>query len=309
MRAKILFLSQNGQFREDSRLAQQALSELALAFSHSFVMREMELTEDLTAVQVMQAVQDQDAVILSADRDTLKEAAWKLGVYARSVKTSPVMLPELSRLRSGAAPCALLISPVGESASSLNKAAVLACALAKKSKADLFYIPKEPKEDWQNELNKAAMYAALPAPVSDNTDGMLSRLLYDDKRNPAIVAPGDEERFLRNLLIYLSGTENLVHQNLYAENRVFQAVSPLRTDRKIPLFSILFATVDAVRYALKLEREADCLMTVISNVLSSGWRTNEFPDASGDKLISEDEVLDLIAQQVQLAGELYERLG
>lgn len=308
MRAKILFLSQNGKYREDTRLAQQALSELALAFSHSFMMREMELAEEMTAVQVMQAVQDQDAVILSGDRDALQDAAWKLGVYATAVRTRPIGLSELSRLKSGASPSALLMTPISESASALNKAAVLACSLAKQSRAELFYIPGEPKDIWQNELNKAAMYAALPAPVSDSADGMLSRLLYDDKRNPAIIAPNEEERFLKNLLVFLSGTEHLIHQNFYAENRIYQAVSPVQPDSKLPLFSMLFATADTVRYALKLEREADCLLTAISNVLSSGWRTKEFPDA-GDQQIGEEEVLELIARQVQLAGELYERLG
>lgn len=309
MRAKILFLSQNEKYREDTRLAQQALSELALAFSHSFVMREMELTKDLTAVQAMQAVQDQDAVILSGDREILEDAAWKLGVYAAAVRTTPVILPELSRLKSGVSLSALLLTPLKANQAGLNKTAVLACALAKQSASELIYIPGDSEESsWQNELNRAAMYAAMPAPVSDSADGVLSRFLYNNQNNLAIVAPRNEERILRNLLIYLSGTERLTHQNFYAENRTIQAVCPVQPGSRLPLFSMLFATADAVRYALKLEREADCLMTVISNVLSSGWRTSEFPDA-GDKLIGEEEVLHLIAQQIQLAGELFDRLG
>lgn len=308
MRAKILFLSQNNEYREDIRLAQQALSELALAFSHSFVMREMALPFEASAVEMMQAVGEQDAVVLTGNEDMLKDAAWKLGAYASAVLTNPVSLPEFSRLKSGASPAALMIRPMTEKAADLNKAAVLASALAKKSKADLFYIPGETKDVWQNELNKAAMYAALPAPVPDSADGLLARLFYDDRRNLAIMAPENDERFLFKLLAYLSGTERLIHSNLYAENRIYQTVSPVGREGRLPLFSLLFAMVDLVRESLKLEREADCLETVITNVLTSGWRTREFGDA-GDKQITEEEVLDLIAQQVQLAGELYERLG
>ncbi len=251
---------------------------------------------------------DQDAVLICGSPAFVQDLATRLSAYALTTRTSPAPLSEMSRLKSGASPAALLINPLGQDQATLNKSAVLANALAKKTQAELLYIPGEERDLWQNELNKAAMYSALPAPVQDSADGILSRLLKDDQKNLCVVCPREDSRFLTQFLVYLSGTERLIHQNLYTTDKTYQAVSPLSPSGALPLFALLFAAADLIREGLRLEREADCLSTVVANVLTSGWRTPEFME-TGENVITPQEVMNLIAQQVQLAGELYERMG
>jgi hypothetical protein len=149
------------------------------------------------------------------------------------------------------------------------------------------------------------MYAALPSPQSYQLDTVLEHLFYNKEHRPLIMSDANNASVIGHLLIFLGGTELLAHMTYLADSLRIQGVSPYSEQPQLPLFSMLYATADAVRYSLGLEEEAGCLETAINNVLASGWRTPEF--GIGQKTVAQEEALRLIVQQVQLAGELFER--
>ena len=307
MRAKILFLSEKEKYRESLRMAQQALSELAVAFSHSFVMREMSLEADANQQDLLSLMQEQDAVLMAGSKYFSKKIALLLGCFAAVSRINQTdTLKELSRLKEGTLASAELIHPLNDSPSFIGKAAVAACALAKKGGRKLVTVQNDETESWNSVLSKAAMYAALPSPQSFQLDAVLEQLLYNNEYKPLVMSGANEASLIGHLLLYLGGTELLAHMTYLADSRRIQGVSPYSEQPQLPFFSILYATADAVRYSFGLEEEAGCLEAAINNVLASGWRTPEF--GLGQKTIAQEEALRLIIQQVQLAGELFERL-
>lgn len=307
MRAKFLFLADQDRFREDMRLAQAALSELALAFSHSFLMREKTVSSQESVQDALQLARDQDALILAGSSQFVQEFAEKLGAFAGLVQLNQVDVDGLSRLKAGAVPSATLVWPLHEEGAEPMKTAVQACALAKRQQRQLAFISNQQSAGWQAAINKAALYAALPTPEELSLDEALARLLYTPGEAPLLMVTSRDAAFIRHLLTYLGGTEQLLHDTYLREDTQIQAVLPFGQQKELPFFSMLYAAADALRQVPNLKREADCLQTAISNVLASGWRTAEL--GIGEKTISREQAIDLVGQQVQLAGALHERLG
>ena len=307
MRAKFLFLAEQGTYREDLRLAQAALSELALAFSHSFLMREMTVNTKEAIQDALQLAQDQDALLLAGSSQFVLETAQKLGAFAGLVQLNQVDVDGLSRLKAGAVPAATLVWPLDEEEAEPAKTAVHACALAKQQQRQLAFICTQRTAGWQAAINKAALYAALSTPEGLSLDQALAQLLYTPDEAPLLMVSARDAAFIRHLLTYLGGTEQLLFEAYLREDTQIQAVLPFGQQKELPFFAMLYAAADALRQVPNLKREADCLQTAISNVLASGWRTSEL--GVGEKTISREQAIDLVSQQVQLAGALHERLG
>lgn len=307
MRAKILFVAENNTCREDARPVQQALAELAIAFSHSFTMREIGFKPEAGFGDLADAVSDADAVLLLGSIGFAEQAALALDAFAGHVQlNSNTGLAELSRLKTGAAPELELVWPLDDKPAALGKAAVFMCALAKKNGKRLRYIRSQGTGYWQDSLNQAAKYAAVPPPSGITLEDQLIEILEPGQPGCISLCPKEQAAVLTVLLSYLGGSE-LTQHVAYMSDKKPSFAALVTKEQRLPLFSVLYAAVDAVRGALKLEREAACLETAIDNVISSGWRTMEF--GLTEKTISSDEVIRLIAEQIQLAGQLYERFG
>lgn len=307
MRAKFCFIAENNACREDARPAQQALAELAIAFSHSFTMREISLNPEEGFRGLADAVQDADAVLLLGGMPFAEKAALSLNAFAGHVQlNSKPGLLGLSRLKTGPAPALELVWPLGGKPAALGKAAVSACALAKKNGKQLRFIKSHETEYWQDSLNQAAKYAAIPPPLGISLEGLLKEILEPAREGLIALCPKEQAGALAVMLSFLGGSELTQHAAFFSDEKPSYAALATPQQR-LPLFSALYAAAGAVRSALKLEREADCLETAIDNVISSGWRTMDF--GLTEKTISADEVIRLIAEQIQLAGQLYERFG
>ncbi|NLW21473.1 MAG: hypothetical protein GXY84_08950 [Clostridiales bacterium] len=308
MRARVLFLTDRASHREELRLAQSALSELAIAFSQSISMREQMLPEDCNPDDLSQLMLDNDAILFCGSQANLGRVAGLAQAYAASAQVNHhVQGLGLSRLKTDRAPALRLVWPLEDSPEALTRAATLACAQAKASGSNVAYLTGNHDKGWWEALSRAAMYAALPAPQPLTLDGALWNLLNTDKPAPLLMANPMDAALLRHLLAYLGGSELIHYQCLHTEKMEIQAVVPQGPGNKLPFFSLLYAVAQALRNTLHMTREGDCLDTATSNVLASGWRTAEFGQV--DKVIPDAEALDLVNQQVRLAGELYERLG
>ena len=256
MRAKILFLSEKEKYRESLRMAQQALSELAVAFSHSFVMREMSLEADDNQQDLLSLMLEQDAVLMAGSKEFAKKTALSFGCFAAASRINQSdTLKELCRLKEGNLPSADLIYPLNDSPSFIGKTAVAACALAKKGGRKLVTVQNDETESWNSVLSKAAMYAALPSPQTFQLDAVLEQLLYNKEYIPLVMSGANEASMIGNLLLFLGGTERLAHLTYLADSRRIQGVSPCSEQPQLPFFSMLYATADAVRYQLAWKKK------------------------------------------------------
>ena len=64
-----------------------------------------------------------------------------------------------------------------------------------------------------------------------------------------------------------------------------------------------------LRITLQLEREADCMDSALRNVLEYGWRTPDMMPTDESKVITPEEMTDLICEQISLAGQLMQDVG
>lgn len=307
MRAKILLIAENTRQHDGFRLAQNALSELAIAFSHSFSIREFIPASPEDWQNLANLCDQQNAVVLYGGAGFLTKAAQQLACHTGSVSTFKLASEnDLCRLKAGPLPETAIFWPLGDSAASLGKAAVTACAHAKKRKQSLAYIAQPENADWHKAIIRAAMYAALPTPRELSLDAYFQDAMAKPADMPLLMSNDREAAFAAMMLHFFNGTELMKCMTFHADTRQYQAVEVSETPQFFPLFSALMALQATVGTSLGLEQEGDCLFSAIDNVLASGWRTPEFGIA--EKTISQEEVMDLINRQIQLAGELLERL-
>lgn len=308
MRAKILFLAETPEDREQARPAQLALSELALAFSHSFTMREYSPKEGMGAEEWQALVADADAVLVTGKREFVEGAARKLGCFAiLSGQEWPQAAEGLSRLKQGAPPVMPLIWPIGKAAGLAGKTTVSACAFARQLGRPLAFIESEETEGWQALLAQASRYAAMPLPEALSLDAYLDLALMGGGEVPLAMAARDSAAFVSRLGHYLGGTELLAHETGLHDHGRVHLVHQAGARATLPLYALLFATAALVRDSLKLEREADCMDAAVGNVLASGCRTPEF-GLSADT-VSVEEATQRVCRQIELAGELIERFS
>jgi len=304
MRAKFLLLAEKPAYREGLRWAQELLSELAVAFSHSFLMRE-DILQDRQPELAALAL-EHEVILLAGSRSSAETCAESLGCFAGLTRLNlSEASGELSRLKEGKAPAADLFWPLTGDNPIISKLAVAVCAHAKREGKPIILCQDESRGDWEAIFGKAAMYAALPVPDSLPFEQTLDRILFHPQQQALVVAPPGQSAMLRSLLCYLGGAEHLQHTVYLSDHRPLFHVTPVTDQQGLPLFALLYAAKDAVKFALGLNREADCLETAIDNVLQSGWRTSEF--GLLPKTIAHEEAIRLMVEQVQLAGELMER--
>ena len=308
MRAKILLVAQDEPHREALRLAQNVLSEVALAFSHSFAMREFVTGEHGDARDVAKIAQQHDAAMLAGGVSFLQEIGLMLGCHAGYLTYQKhADIQHLTRLKAGPLADLDLIWPLADSASAIGKTAVSACSLAYRNTADVLYVAPEDGADYSGALNKAAMYAALPsAPRSMPLDSFLISALRRIMPAQLVMAAPKDAALAAGLLHYLNGTELLTYTMLLSDNGQFYGVTRAKQE-EAPLFSVLYATQAMLKSALNMDREGDCLRSAVDNVFASCWCTSASEEEEQD--ISTEEIMERISQQIRLAGELLDHFG
>ncbi len=82
----------------------------------------------------------------------------------------------------------------------------------------------------------------------------------------------------------------------------------LEMDEELNPFATALAVGALLRYSLHLSREAGCVEAAVNNVLSSGYCPLD-PHAPVENQKSAQELVDLICEQIAVAGELMGKAG
>lgn len=305
MRAKIFMLAGEDRFLPHLGYSQTVLTNLAVAFNHSFVMKQAVYSDP--AADNLNAVREADASLFAGRDDLIQTMMNQLGCFAgMRVYDVSDSLRELSKMKNLLSPQGAVIWPLNGTETAISKAAVEACRYAGENYCKFGLIPPNEKSAvWENAATRAAMYSAQEAPLIAPLDQAVIGMLTAGGEGRILLSDVHEAQIVTRLLDWLSGTDSLGYSLYISDTGRFYAPAPGNTARP-GVFSMLYATADMVKTSLKLEKEADCLKTAIDNVLSSGWRTQEMEQS--EKTIPEQEVLRLIGEQIALAGELFEHL-
>lgn len=146
---------------------------------------------------------------------------------------------------------------------------------------------------------------ALSAPEA------ISGVILAPERMGLVVCPPYAGGMLHAAATALCTRPGLMHDFSFDESLgVYAAYLPPEQGGEDSLdpFSVAYAVSKMLKYSLKLQRESACLEAAISNVLSNGWRTADLA-VPGSPRVGTQAVVDLICEQIDVAGELMQRGG
>lgn len=293
MRAKIMMLAGAESSLRYVHAAQELLTDLAVAFNHAFIMKEgrggavgsnnctVGLNEELLA-----GAHEADSVLaVGIDGAELLQLIKNFkSVFRLTRVLAATGLMEASILKSGLQPQGFIASPCMPDQ---PKDEVFAAALMLAQKQALpFHLMAQ---DAASSNDTIRFPQALELMTAGNAQfGMIfaDENTADDLRKSAQVLSG----FKMSFDFYTS-----------AESRGFYAVNS-QNDEGFALFSILYAAVEMLKRSLNLHTEAECLKSVVDNMLISGWGKKD--EGRAGEGFDVDDLVRLISEQIALVGEL-----
>ncbi|MDD3109204.1 MAG: hypothetical protein PHP07_00105 [Eubacteriales bacterium] len=299
MRAKILMVSDSLMGKALLRMCQQTISDIAIAFGHSFVMKDVQL-DGPEAVSL--AAEEAQAILA-----VLSEASL-FKVFDAHIRTTTLELPEglkdFSLLRVPDFPTLSCVSPFRPGLDAAVNAARKVLGVAGAREAMVWAVVSGDRARlWEEAVGKTASPYALSAPEALPLAAAVAKPLQFPQREHIFLADTASADLLLGLYRGLSGA-GLSHSIYQDESRrVHLAGSvPGFTPR---LFDALDATVAMLDESLGLKKEAGCLKASVGNVLASGWRAKDM-DIEGNAA-SDEKIAALLGEQIDLAGSLMQR--
>ncbi len=298
MRAKILMLS--GSIKEKSllRVAQQALSDIAVAFGHSFVMRDQQMDGQPDSYDF----EESQAVLSAAPEAALRS------VFEARLRISTLALPQglvdYSLLRIPRFPGISTVSPLRPGLDAAVAAAKAALNMAGEGENLIWAAASgQSRALWEEAVKRAASPFALSVPEVVPAANVIAKPLQHPDQGHVFLADEADAALVLSLFRGLSGA-GLVH-SVYAGAGA-RVHMPGGVPGFVPgLFDAMYATVALLEDSLKLKKEAGCLRASVDNVLASGWRARDM-DIAGET-VGNEQIAALIGEQVELAGSLMQR--
>lgn len=299
MRTKILMLSDSLNGKALLRTSQQTISDIAIAFGHSFVMKDTLLDGSGGLALVPEEAQ---AILAAVTEDSL------LKVFDAQIRTTALNLPEglqdFSLLRIPDFPSLTFVSPLKPGLAFAMKAAQTALKAGAAGEAMVWAVASEDgTELWEEAVYKAASPYALSIPQALPLAAAVAKPLQFPQRAHVFLADPASGGLMLGLYQGLSGA-GLSHSVYQDESRSVHLAGGV-PGFSPKLFDALSATVALLDESLGLKKEAGCLRASVGNVLASGWRAKDM-DIVGN-VASDEKIAMLLGEQIELAGSLMQR--
>ncbi len=312
MRAKILLVSGEPATQSLALSIQEVLTEIAVAFGHSFVIKEEVIGErSLTAYgtgltqEVVEQAADCDITLCmsAAVQEHISLASGLNCVLGCHSMTQHPSLGGHSLLKSEAMPVGVLMYPMRTDSRAMLRATKTALSLAASGEQALVQIPfsGQLSDVWQE-----AVVAAAPANVKEmSLSQALQRLIHAPEGMGYVYANPSASDALLAASITLSGLPTASFYSSYWLDKpeLYGCVVTNALDDGISPFGVLQACVHMLKHVLGLTREADCLNSSLHNVMDAGWRTLDMTPGDLPR-IGTNAVCRLISEQIALAGQL-----
>ena len=315
MRAKIMFLSGDAPSKALVLAVQGVLEDLAIAFGHSFVMKEDKVAD--ASVQAYGSPMTQETIdtcqdvncVLAVSRSGQGVEALAQGLNACAGSISffiPKCMGEHSLLKSGALPEGVIVYPMSMTKDLFSQAVKLVYQDAEKAGLPVREIPFTGKlnDAWAQVTGAEAARHPQTVQQMCSLDLTLPEIINQPDKMGVIFAQPAVCRTIKALAETIGGLPSFTYDCYLGQCPIVYAttLSGEVPDGDSP-FGLLYAAADMLKHSFMLSREGDCLNTSITNVLEAGWRTQDiaFP---GDARIGTGAICNLISEQISLVGKL-----
>ena len=311
MRAKIMLLSSTAQDEINAAYAEKILIDLSAAFDHTFSMRQDRIGEkvkaaggeNLTDKTIDACLSCQAVFVCDANADGLQELydALNLPMLVRSFCVPEVLCGRHEK------PVNLYVGSVfSMDEDTLRQAIHSSFSLAQEMDVRLCHCAPTGKSqaDWtaairvQETAFPQVSASAMTAPEA------IRGMITSPERMGMLLCPPYAGSIMLSAGTALCTHPNIIHDFAFDESiGVYAPVLPPDQSDVGP-FAAALAVAKMLRCSLHLSKEAACLEAALSNVIVGGWETKEDGGA-----LSGMDVVELIGEQIAMAGELMNKSG
>ena len=279
MRARFYTITLNRQAERLSAYLEQSLSEIAIAFGHSFLMKNTTLEEALLLFK------EEGAYFhVLGDESSRASTAEALHMFAQE-RVFSHGVQEASLLKSEETFLGSVFSPTDD------KQATLAAMTG--------YL--------QAQYKSVTSAAPNTLKADDGLTPALLRLMQTPSRMGELICDFTAGQIARQAATLLSGENYYCFDTLIGNQgtlRYAHVADRPEDPHSVSPFGMYYALASTLQFGLKLQQEADCLRAAADNVLSAGWRTRDCLLSESQSLATNDQISDLIIEQISLVGEL-----
>ena len=316
--AKIMLLPASAPGEKLCGYAEQILTEVSAAFEHSFSLKREKIGEKsmaaygeaLTDETVDKCLECQGVFLCDAECQGARDLydALNLPLRIRSF-----CVPE-SLCNRYEAPVTLWLSQALSIDSDTLRAAMhSAFAFAKEADTGISHVPPAgaARQEWESAIRvQEAQAANLPVSALSAPDA-ITTLITAPSRLGMLLCPPYAGGMMHAAATALCTHPEMMHDAAFdGEMGVYAPYIPPNhpSDADLSPFATALAVGALLRYSLHLFREAGCVEAAVNNVLSSGYCPMD-PHAPVENQKSSQELVDLICEQIAVAGELMGKAG
>lgn len=311
MRAKIMLLSSSAQDEINAAYAEKILVDLSAAFDHTFSMRQEKIGEkslaangeSLTDKAVDACLECQAVFVCNAGAEGVQELydALNLPMLVRSFCVPEVLCGRHEK------PVNLYVGSVfSMDEDTLRQAIHSAFSLAQEMDIRLCHCAPTGKSQAEWTAAVRVQETAFPQVSADalSAPEAIRSMIAFPERVGMLLCPPYAGSIMLSAGTALSTHPNIIHDFAFDDTiGVYAPVLPADQDDISP-FAAALSVAKMLRCSLHLSKEAACLEAALSNVIVGGWETKEDGGA-----LSGMDVVELIGEQIAMAGELMNRSG
>ena len=161
------------------------------------------------------------------------------------------------------------------------------------------------REAWDAAVRVQESLLPKASAVSLSAPQAVSAMITSPERAGLLLCPPYAGGILLAAGTALCGHPEMIHDLAFDGSfGVFSAFLPPNEQEPAP-FSAALAVAKLLRYSLRMQKEAACVEAAVKNVLSAGWQA----EGGSRGPLSGQGMLDLVCEQITVAGELMRRSG
>ena len=301
MRAKIMLLSSGEREEANCAYASRLLTDVSSAFGHSFSLMEKKMEK-----QAFDACQDCQAVFAGgSENPALQKLLDEIGM---PLLIRSFCVPE-SLCARHEAPATLYVATVlSLDEETLLSACRAAFQFAQEQDCRLCSVfpTGASRPDWETNIRaQEALFPQVPS-VSMTGPEAISAVITSPERMGLALCPPYAGSMLNAAGTALCSYPAVMHDMAFDAEIGIYAPYTLPEDETPQPFAAALALAKLFRFSLHLTREAACVEAAVNNVLTAHSRVlREKGEAAPDP----EKSLDMICEQIAVAGELMQRAG
>ena len=301
MRAKIMLLSSEKQEQANCAYASRLLMDVSSAFDHTFSLMEGQMEEE-----AFDACSDCQAVFAgSSEAPALQTLLDDLGM---PLLIRSFCVPESLCARHEAPSTLYVATVLSLDEETLLPACRAAFQFAQEQDCRLCSVfpTGASRQDWEaNVRAQEGLFPQVPSVAMTGPEA-IGAMITSPERMGLALCPPYAGSMLKAAGTALCSYPAVIHDMAFDTEMGVYAPYVIKEDETPQPFAAALALAKLLRFSLRLNREAACLEAAVNNVLTAHSRV---PRDGGEPAPDPEKSLDMICEQIAVAGELMLRAG